>query len=342
MTEEKLKQQIKEQAFAPVYAFYGEEAYMSEYYAKTVAEKVCGGEMEEFNRLSFDGQDTPWDDIEQAVQTLPLMAERKCVTVRNFDVATHADKVMPLLQHPAQDTVLIFLFTAVQPSGKSAKWKAFLAACEKAGGAMESKYKTEAELIHLLTKGASRRGCALTDTNAATLVARCGNQMLNLLNELDKLCAVAGQGGTITESLIEAAASRTLDSSVFALSKALLNGQAEKALLLLDELLEQKEDPIAIMAVLSNAYADLYRVSAAQSAGRPAAEIAKYYQYGGREFRLRNAAGDLRRLSPRTVEQSVECLATADRKLKSSRVEARVVLEQTLVQLARAARGEKI
>lgn len=342
MTQEQLKQHIHSGKFCPVYALYGEEAYLSEYYAKAIADKVCDGEMDEFNRLSFDGQDTPWDDIEQAAQALPLMAERKCVTVRNCDIASMGDKVMPLLQDPPQDTVLIFLFTAVQPSGKSAKWKSFFAAVEACGGALENKHKTEAELVRLLTKGAAKRGCALTDTNAATLVARCGEEMLVLLSELEKLCAVAGKGGTITEQLIEQAASRTLDSSVFALSKELIYGRTERALLLLSELLEQKEDPIAILAVLANAYADLYRASVAQQSGRPVAEVAKYYQYGGREFRLRNAANDVRRLSDKSVQQSLEYLAAADRRLKSSRADARVILEQTVVQLASAARGDQV
>lgn len=342
MTQEQLNQQIKNGQFDPIYVLYGEEPYMSEYYASTIAQKVCDGEMDGFNRLSFDGQETPWDDIEQAAWSMPLMAERKCVTVRNCDIGAMGDKVMPLLQQPPQDTVLIFLFTAVQPSGKSAKWKSFLAACAACGGVVESKYKTEHELVRLLTRGAQKRGCALTDTNAAMLVARCGNEMHALLNELEKLCAVAGNGGTITEQLIEKAASRTLDSSVFALSKELLQGRSERALLLVAELMEQREDPVAILAVLSNAYADLYRAAVAQAAGKPVAEVARHYQYGGREFRLRNAANDVRRLSMRTVEQCIEVLALADRKLKSSRADNRVVLEQTVVQLATLARGGKI
>lgn len=342
MTQQELRDEIRTGAFRPVYVLYGEEAYLSAYYAGAIADKVCGGEMEGFNRFSFDGQETDWDDIEQAAVSVPLMAERKCVIVRNCDVAVTGERMQALLQAPPADTVLIFLFTVVQPGGKNARWKAFMDACKKVGGVVECGRQTEAELVRLLTKGAARRGCALTDTNAAALIARCGDDMLLLLGELEKLCAVAGKGNAITAEVIEAAASRTLDFSVFNLSKALLRGQAAEALRLLDSLLEQKEDPIALLAVLSNAYADLYRAGAAIQCGRQPAEVARHYQYGGREFRLRNAGMDVRRLPAGAVERSVELLAAADRRLKSSRTDARVILEQLLVQLAAAARGEKL
>ncbi|MBR7092872.1 MAG: DNA polymerase III subunit delta [Clostridia bacterium] len=342
MTQQQLQQEIRSGSFRPVYALYGEEAYLVCHFADAIAAGVCRDGMADFNRLSFDGQESPWDDIEQAARSMPLMAERKCVTVRNCDVGAAGDKILPLLQDPPADTVLVFLFTAVQPNAKSARWKAFLSACDKAGGTLECKHLEERELVRLLIKGAARRGCTMPERAAQALVERSGEDLLLLHNELDKLCAVVGRGGDVTVGIVERAASRTLDSSVFALSKALLQGQAERALGLLDTLLEQKEDPVAVLAVLANAYADLYRVKAAQTAAVPAAEVGKYYAYGGREFRLRNAAADVRRLPSGAAEKSLECLAAADRRLKMSRADNRIVLEQLLVQLARIARGEAV
>lgn len=53
------------------------------------------------------------------------------------------------------------------------------------------------------------------------------------------------------------------------------------------------------------------------------------FQYRGKEFRLRNAARDASRLSIDVLRRSLDTLAQADLRLKSSRTDKRVVLEQT-------------
>ncbi len=90
----------------------------------------------QFNLQRFDGQDSSWDAIEEAAEALPLMAERKCVVVRDFDVTAASvpfDRVLELAGDPPEDTVLIFWMDTVSPrwEKKNAKWRKFLAAVEK-------------------------------------------------------------------------------------------------------------------------------------------------------------------------------------------------------------------
>lgn len=67
--------------------------------------------------------------------------------------------------------------------------------------------------------------------------------------------------------------------------------------------------------------------------------MAKYYSYAGREFRLTNAARNGAKLSFESVGDCIEILAEADTAMKSTAADKRLVLEQTLVKLARAGRG---
>lgn len=53
------------------------------------------------------------------------------------------------------------------------------------------------------------------------MVEQCGDELHLLLNELDKLCALAGEG-EITREMIETAGTKNLEASVFDLSKAIL------------------------------------------------------------------------------------------------------------------------
>ena len=343
VTEAELKRHLKEATAARLYFFCGEESYLSAHYAERVASAVVGkDEFSSFNYHKFDGQDFSIDALSEAMEAMPLMAERKCVVVRDLDVAalaaTAAQRLTELLADPPESCVTVFWLDAVSADlKKNAKWKAFAAAVEKNGICVVFPRKTTAEIVKLLCAGASRRGCALSPDNARFLVEQCGNELNLLMNELDKLCALA-DGGEITREHIETAATRTLEASVYDLSKALLQNNYTRAYTILHRLFSQREEPVSILAVLSGAYTDLYRAKVAKASGVQAESLAADFAYRGKEFRLRNAARDCARISLEVLRGSLDILAEADISLKSSRADKRVVLEQTAARLIVLAR----
>ena len=96
---------------------------------------------------------------------------------------------------------------------------------------------------------------------------------------------------------------------------------------------------IAVLAVLSGAYVDWYRVKVAQLGGMPAEAVGRVFSYRGREFVLRNAARDVQRLPIEVLRDSLRLLGRADRTMKSSPVDKWLVLERTVVQLGRRLRS---
>ncbi len=338
ITETELKKQLKEGRFARVYFLYGEESYLTAHYAAQIAAKAVGDSaLAEFNLQKFDGQSCTADEIEDAAEALPVMADRKCVVVRDFDVASGGaaaqEKVLTLVKDPPEGCVLVFWLDALEADvKKNAKWKAFLNAVDKAGAAVHFPRKTAGDITKLLCSGASRRGSALSPDNARRMQERCGSDLNLLLGELDKLSAYA-EGREITREDIETLGVQNLEASVFDLSKALLQGSYAKAYSIIHRLFTMREEPVAILAVLSNAYADLYRAKVARAAGEQAESLAGAFAYRGKEFRLRNAARDSASIPLPVLRKSLETLAEADRMLKSSRTDKRVVLEQTAAKL---------
>lgn len=166
MTETELKKQLKED-LAPVYLLYGEETYLSQVYADKIIKKAVGGDdLAAFNCHRFDGQDADWNAIEEAAEALPLMAERSCVVVRDFNLpkSADADRVLEWLRQPPASCVVVFYMDAVAVDAKkNAKWRAFIAAVNKVGGAVEFARKTTGDIVKLLCSGAVRRGCTLAN-----------------------------------------------------------------------------------------------------------------------------------------------------------------------------------
>lgn len=343
--EERLKQHIKAGESAPVYVLYGEENYLVSQYADKLRRRAIGEDaLADFNLHRFDGLRCRFDEIEVAANALPLMTERTCVTVRDYDVAAHADtheRLLSLLDPPNESCVLLFTYAAVTPAPtKNARWKSFLAAAEKVGVVAKLSRRTPEEVVRMLTAGATRRGCTMRPDAARLLLEWSGNDLRLLLGELDKLAALA-DGGEIDRALVERVATRNLESRVFDLSRAILAGQYTRAYEVLRGLFAQKEEPIMINGVLASAWADLYRAKVAAAAGKQPGAVAETYAvYRGKEFRLKNAARDASRLSMATLRAGLEVLAEADRRLKFTAADNHIVLEETAARLIVLTRQE--
>ena len=165
--------------------------------------------------------------------------------------------------------------------------------------------------------------------------------MLTLSGELEKLAAyVQGEWNAtpqtpveLTEQMIETVTCKTVNASVYDLARAILADRFEKAMRIVEDLLYLRYQPTAILAALSGAYRDLYIAKTAREMGQGEEAIKQNFSYKGRDFVVRNSLRDCSRYSLRVLERSVICLAQTDHRMKSSRADPTILLEQAVTQL---------
>jgi DNA polymerase-3 subunit delta len=337
ITETELKKQIEKSDFAKLYFLYGEEKYLVGYYAHRLMQKAGAKGPKDFNLQKFDGGDTGVDRIAAAVEALPVMAERKCVAVADLDVnamrGAEIQKLWELLDGLPDSCVLVIYLLAFDFDERRDKnWKKFLTKANKAGATVPIRKRTPAQLEKLLCAGAAKRGCGLSRPVAARVLGLCGTDMQTARNELEKLCAYAGSG-EITSEMADLLTVKNLDARVFDLSKAILAGNSDRAYRILDQLFSQNEEPVAVLAVLSGAYLDLYRVKVSVQSGFSAAEPAKHFNYARKEFRLTHAEREAGNYSAETLRQCLNVLLEADMALKGARGDRRTVMEKLIARL---------
>ncbi len=331
--EKELREELKGE-LRPVYLLYGDEAYLTAKYADAIGKAAVVEDMGGFNLQKFDGETASAEQLEQAIDALPLMAERKCVIIRDLDFTDDAvaERILPLIENPCETTVLVLMYMRLQPTGKQAVWKTLRDTAAKVGGVVKFTKPTATEIAATLCARAARRNCVLSSANANFLIEQCGDDVLLLCNELDKLAAIA-DGGEITAALIKKAATQNLEAKGYELTKAVLYRKSDEAYGILDILLGQREDPIAILAILIGAFVDMYRMKVA---GVSAEEVHGAFpqMYGkSKVSRLTFAARDAARMTPEQLCEKLEILAQADTLLKSSRANPRFVLEQAIAKL---------
>ena len=335
-----LKKQLKEGQFLPVYFLYGEETYLTAYYAQQLVQKVLGAKGNDFNYTRFAGKGLAIDQLADAVEQLPLMSTYKCVEVNDLDadalVTTEWNKLQELLEDLPASCVLVLWYSSVIPSLKSAKWKKLLDLCRQHGAVLQCTHKDTASLARLLCDGAGKRGCRMHTSTARYLIETCGNEMQSLLRELDKLCAFR-PGEEISRADIDRLCVKTLDSTSFDLMRAINRGQTEQAFALLDELFAQKLEPLMILGALSSSYIDMYRAKCAVTYQISPRELATDLGYRNKE-RLRYASSDASRFDMEQLRRCLFILLDTDAKLKSLRTDKRTLLEQTILRLFQAAK----
>lgn len=337
ITERELKKQIKEKDFARLYLIYGNEAYLKNYYAGRICDVSVDSAMRDFNFHRFEGNSLDFDALSDAVEAFPMMSARTCVLLKDVAADSLAqsdrEKLMQILSDiPPTCTVVLWMDTVNVEPKKSAKWKSFLKDISPYAVLVPLDKRGKSDLVKMIVGGAQKRGCSVSTENAAYLLTLTGDDLTNLLQELEKLCAYKKEG-EITRRDIDAVAVRTVEAVVFDLSKAMFADDAAKAFSILSVLLRQKAEPVMILGALIACYVDMYRIKTATLSGGRAEDVTAAFNYRGKEFRLRNAARDGARLSLQDVRRCLEILADCDRNLKGSGMDARLLLERCITEL---------
>lgn len=349
ITETELKRQLAEGSPASLYLVAGEEKYLVKRWAQRVIKAAAGDSFPEFNRNEL-GSAAAVDAIADAAEALPLFAPHKCVAVADWDPETRdqteLQKLKELLQNLPETTTLLFWYPTLDLDGKKSKTKNFMKWAAQHGGSLLCQRREVSDLRRLLLREAEKAGCTLSRENASRIIDYAGQDLTQLLNEMQKLCAYAlgsrppGEETPpeITAAMVEELVPKSTEATAFLLANALVAGNYEKAYGHLDALFQQGEDPIAILGALSSVYVDMYRVKAALESGLPATAPAEYGDYKGREFRLRNGERNARGVPLPVLGESLSLLLQADLALKGSKLSPRTVLDQLIARLLLAAK----
>lgn len=264
------KKELKEGKLDNLYLFYGKEQYYAEYYARQLAERVPDGGMPEFNRMTVEDDRTPVTEIDDFIETYPLMSERKLLTLKHTGLMKSPKEEQKsywsekLKNLPDYLTVLI-LETEIDKRSVLYKTAA------KLGSVVEFGLLNRADAVTWVIRHALDEKKKISKENAAYLVDLCDEGLSSLKNELDKLTEYCGK--EILKSDIERVVSKSLQIRIFEMTDALTTKQPEKVLSLLNDLKTSRESAFRVLYVLSNTFDQLLHCRLLLSEGANTAEI---------------------------------------------------------------------
>lgn len=335
LNDKTLKASLQSGANIPVYLITGDDAYLK----KQAASRIIAATVEpddEMNLIHFDTH-VQLQELYDELNGFPIMADKKCVVLTDYDfedaTKTDFENLCSLACEPYETTVFVILFNAYEVDYKSLRFKELAAAVEKAGGAqVRIEHKTTGELARWLSALAKKNGCELSFQNAQYLIEICSVDINILSNEISKLCSFVKKG-EITKDIIDSVSVKSVEASVYDLSKKIIFGDSSGAMNLLDELFFMNVKPITILFNISSVFVDMYRALAAKKAGIRPVTLTENFGYGKRTFVLERAENNLRKFDEKKLELSFDAILKAEKEVKSFSSDERPIIEKLIVRL---------
>ncbi len=318
-----LNEDIRTGNFKPVYLIYGDEGYLRENYRKKLI-KALVKEGDNLNFSSFTGKDTDINEVISLSQTLPFMAPKRVVCVKNSYFFKNAcDELSEYLADVSTDTVLIFDEEAVDKRSKNYKGAA------KYDGILEAKEMTEAELKKWIAAYFSKNGKKIRESTAELLISRAGTHMGQLSAEINKVIGYVGDREVVEDSDITEICIRTPSDSVFAMIDAMASKKQREAVGMYYEMLETKQNPFGILSLIERHFRILIIVKDMTEKKFTSDETAKAASIP--PFTVRNYRNQASRYSRHTMKEILDACVQAENDVKSGKISDSLAVELIII-----------
>ncbi len=286
--------------------------------------------MEELNESVMDNPAT--DALIAACETLPFLADKRLVVVREHPALTgraEADeKLLSYLAQVPESCVLVFI-----ARGKADARKKLYATIKKHGAIVTFAPLTDIELSQWIIRTFTGldRDCPVQV--ASLLAFTVGTDTALLRTEIEKLAALAANRTppAITEEDVRAAATRSVECTVFEMVDAVVAGQQGKAFGLLRDMLTTGSDRLGILAMLLRQFRLMQHIKIMQYEKLPAPTIKQ--KLGISPFAAERCMRQAANYSGGEVRQAVDICLQTEYKVKSGQLNQEGALEAAMLQI---------
>ena len=336
-----LQAQIKARTFSNVYYFYGGDVMQVEACTHSLLKAVADGEPDSVTTL--DGGSLDVSQLEDEAQLCPMLADFNCIRVHDCNMESLREEqrkaLLAIVKDLPSQTVLVFDVTGFDVFGgktgrnkkPTAKNKTLIDLVTKQGTVCCLEPKAPAQAAADLITAAKKAGCTMARPAAVKLAELCGGQTLTMHQEMGKLCAYA-DGGEITEQMVEELVMPQLDTTVYALTGAILQHRAADAMRAVDTLLAMRVETAYLTAAVAGSLIEVQRALAARQAGRTVQDVMAdfSYRFG---FAVENAFRSSRSESAAHITKCLELLCRAEQRLHTGAADERVLFEKTILEM---------
>jgi DNA polymerase-3 subunit delta len=338
-----LRKAIAHRRFEPAYYFHGDDEYRKEAAVRELVQGAVDPTTRDFNFDLLRGAEVSEERLESALNTPPMMADRRVVILRDVSALKKDVRVVleRYLRHPARDTVLALHASAGFPGTTKAE-KDLDALLKRDAAAIAFPTLGDADAQAWLAHHAREvHGATLTPEAAALLHEHVGNDSAQLASELDKLASYT-QSDTIDEQAVRDVVGVRQGASMSDLLDRVAERNAPAALALIEPVMALPKSGLVpiIMALTVQTLALGWGRQARDRGMPPQRMVSDYFtllkETGAFPMRpwgdaTKCWADNIARWDAASVERGLAALLAADRAVKDTRISSEEQLLASLV-----------
>lgn len=248
---------MQENRIGTCYVFEGKEEYIKESALEGLKKKMLPQGLEVLNFALLENPAA--DEIIAAAQTLPFMADKRLIVVKNPGLMTSGGKTKgeeeqllqleDLLKDLPSTTCLVFYI-----QGKADGRKKLSGFLKKNAEWIEFNPLGEGELYKWIGQSFRSLGKQISPLLAQELAFTVGNDTMLLKEEIGKIASFMGEEAEVSQKAIKQMATPSLEFTVFDMVDALVGGKQEKTFRLQKQLLQEGGERLGILAMILRQY----------------------------------------------------------------------------------------
>lgn len=312
-------QAIHQDQIAPIYYLHGNEAYLYQHLLTTIKSQLASKST--FDLSQFDLNESSLTDILDEAESYSFLADYRLILVNNAQFNTNKDaskqtkleieRFMSYLAEPNHQSILVFHQSEAQIDQRKKIFKTL----DKEAKLLELSAMKEQDVETYVKGYLQNASFQLSKEAFLELLARSQYNLTIVMHEIEKLGIYAQPGQSLGVDLIRQLVPRTLESNVFELTDAVLNGRAEKAIQIYQDLLQLKSEPIALHALLISQMRLILQVSVLREEGLSQSDIKQYLNI--HPYRVKLAAIQANAYSQSTLIELYQELVAVDYAMKT-------------------------
>lgn len=317
---------LETQQFSPLYFFHGEEPYLLNQAMNYL--KVCalhGSGAADFNFSSYYAADADISAVRDEVETLPMMASRRVVLLKEVQDLTDKEWEMlePLFQTPVDSTVFILVGSKID------KRKRFFRHVLEHASLVEFKKPFENQIPGWIKHICKGHDLTISDEAVQLLHRLVGNQLSEIESEIKKLQDYLGDRKQVELQDVAQCVSKKREENVFDLTESIASGDKVESLVHLVNLLDQGQNEIGIVSLISRHIRILLLIKQGIEQGLAGQKLATFAQVPS--YYLQDYVRQAKSWTTKKLESTLLVLAETDKALKSSPLSAHIWLENLIL-----------
>ena len=299
------------------YILYGEQSPQ----IKTRLKKILKdrlGDVDEFNAVKVDYEETDINEIIDEMSILPLGYDRKVLIIDNahfIENGGNKDDLKKITEALHDDEAIDVIFIShVENILKSID---LVKEIEANGQIFQFMNITKADWPKVVKKYFVDHGASIDNDAVEEMVVRCDGDLQRFINEANKLMLYKDHITLVDVTLMVA---KPIEDDVFQISNALFRGDNAAAIDIYRDL--QKLGSRAtdtLLPMLGNQFRFISQVGFLYEKGLDVSEIAQ--ELKANEYRVKISLGNYRKLSRARIARALDTLYNLDVKIKSGQID---------------------